>query len=363
MVFVAAMPAAAADSTKGGVATSSLIAVAIVTLGAFAAAVLAGRRAMLGSTTDDAQLQENLLNVDLLSSLSATAHEPRVVSVFEKIFLLVLILYIAFDRAFAWFHVPGTPLFVGELTLLLGVIAMMSTRFSLLTTIRHSPALKAFGAWMVWGLVFLVLQLPGFGLDAIRDSALWYYGAVSFFAVFLLLIDPTRFGRWADMFGRALPFLLSWFPIAIALDSVFGGGSPFVPDSEIPLLGHRFGNIAVFSGMALGFIWLVDRERGRFTSTQRIALSVLAFIGILLAGFQNRGGMLAAITGILVILLFLRGRRGEMVMVLAGVAIFLATVAVVTDVTIPVSSGREISAAQMVDNISSIINPSSGGER
>jgi hypothetical protein len=340
-----------------------LIAVAVVTIGAFGAAAVAGRRAMHRPVADVERLQGDLLNVDLLSSLSATAQETRFVRVFEKMFLLVLLLYVAFDRAFAWFHVPGTPLFVGEVVVALGVLAMLSTRSSLRAASRHSPSLKALGAWMTWGLVFLVLQLPSFGLDAIRDSAPWYYGVIAFFTVFLLLIDPTRFGRWTDMFGRALPFLLLWFPIAIALDAVLGGGAPFVPDSEIPLFVHRFGNIAVFSGMALGFIWLVDRERGRFSNTQRAALSTLATLGILLAGFQNRGGMFAAVVGILAMLLFLRGRRSEMIMVIAGVTILLATVAVVADVTIPVSSGREISAAQMVDNITSIIDPSSGGDR
>ena len=72
---------------------------------------------------------------------------------------------------------------------------------------------------------------------------------------------------------------------------------------------------------------------------------------------------MSATIGIFFMLLFLRRRRGELALVLGGVAVLLATVAFVSDVRIPISSGREISAVQMVDNITSVVNPSSGGQR
>jgi hypothetical protein len=200
-------------------------------------------------------------------------------------------------------------------------------------------------------------------VDAVRDSALWYYGIVAMFVAFLLISDPSRFGRWVDLFGKVVPFLLGWFLIAIVLDTLFGLGAPYVPDSRIPFFGHRLGNVAVLGAITIGFIWLVDRERGRFTTFQRIGYTTLAAIVIIVAGFQNRGGLVAATVGVLVMMVLLRRRRAELVLVLAGVAIFLATFAIVSDIKIPISSGREISAEQMIDNIDSILNPESGGER
>jgi hypothetical protein len=299
----------------------------------------------------------------LLGDRPPSTTEPRIVGTFEAVFLIVLLFYALLDRGFAWFHIPGTPLFVGELTLALGVLAMLSANVPMLSAVRKSPPLKAVIAWMAWGLVFLVVQLPQFGLDTIRDSALWYYASAAILTVFLLLSDSARFGRWVNWFGRALPWILLWFPIAIAMDSIIGTGAPYVPDSRVPLFAHRFGNIAVFSTMCIGFIWLVDRERGRYSNNQRIVYTVLAGLAVLLAGFQNRGGFVSAIFGILLMLVFLRRRRGELALVLGGVAILLATVAFVSEVRIPISSGREISAAQMVDNITSVIDPSSGGQR
>lgn len=355
--------AAAADGTADAASTSTRIAVLAVTLLALGAAVVAGRRAFRAPPVSQPALRDDLIQVDLLGSLPHSEKEPRVVDVFGTVFIVVLLLYAALDRGFAWFHVPGTPLFVGEAVLALGAFAMVSSRVPMGKAIRESPALKALLTWMAWGLTFFLLQVPLYGIDAVRDSALWYYGVTAVFVVFLLLSDPSRFGRWTNVFGRVLPFLLLWFPIAIALDSLFGRRSPYVPDSVIPMFAHRFGNIAVLAGIAIGFIWLVDRERGRYSAGQRISLTALATIDIVLAGFQNRGGMVAAAVGILIMLVFLRRRRGELILVMVGVAVLLASIAIVSEVRIPVSNGREISATQMMNNISSVIDPESGGNR
>lgn len=362
-ILAAAAPALADDGGESGVTTTTRIVVIVVTILAFVAAALAGRRALRAPVTHIVSLSDEWADVELLASGPSSAIEPKPVRLFEKVFLVMLLLYAMLDRGFAWVHVPGTPLFVGELTLVLGLVAVMSSRVSVIAAIRRSPALKALTAWMVWGFLFLVLQISTYGINTIRDSALWYYGSAALLVVFLLVSDPSRLGRWADLFGKAIPYVLLWFPVAMAMDTLFGSTRPYVPDSVVPMFDHRFGNIAVLSAISLGFIWLVDRERGRFTTGQRIGYTSLAAIVILLAGFQNRGGLVAASLGIILILILLRRRRGELVLAIGTVAITLASVAIVSNISIPISNGREISAAQMMDNIGSVVNPGSGGER
>ena len=342
--------------------TSQLIA-AVLTVAGFVAAFFAARSAKRNGSSSVLELDGDLLAADLLEAPAVATTEPPVVSSFERIFLVVLLLYALLDRGFAWFHLPGTPLFVGEITLLFGVVAMMATRTNLLTALRRSTPLKTLALWMAWGMALLAIQLPVYGLDAVRDSAIWYYGLVGVLVVFLLISDPTRFGRWADSFTAAIPIILVWTPIAMVLAVLFGGGAPFVPDSQTPLFFHRFGNMGVMAGSILAFIWLVDRERGRFTPNQRIGWSALAVVAILAVGFQNRGGMVAAVIGMALVVVFMRSRRGEMVLAVGAVVIGLASLAILTDVTIPLEGGREISTAQMMDNIGSIIDPSSGDER
>jgi hypothetical protein len=360
--IVAAMPANAAESQARADPVTQLT-VVMVTLAAFAGAAVAARTARRNPRSGTPVFDDSRLDAPLLDVSAVDVREPPVVSSFERVFLIVLAAYALFDRAFAWIHVPGTPLFVGEITLAFGVLAMMATRAPIARAFRSSAAMRALGAWMMWGVVFMILQLPGYGLDTIRDSAIWYYGAVAILVVFLLVSDPSRFGRGSDAYMRFMPILLVWSLVAMVMVIVFSGGPPYVPDSRVSIFAHRFGNIAVQAAMVLGFIWLVDRARGRLTATQRNVYTGLAIVAILVVGFQNRGGMVAATVGIALMIAFMQKWRGELILSIGALVIVLTTFAIVSDVSINLSGGRNISAAQMMDNIGSIIDPSSGGSR
>lgn len=361
--LLAAAPARAAVTSDPGIAPSTQLAVVGVTLAMFGSAYLAARTARRNPLRGVLPIRADLIDVDLLDLPRTSDPVPELVSTLEKAILFVLVGYAVLDRGFAWFHVPGTPLFLGEIVLALAALAMMSTRAPMLAVFKRSPGLKVLAVWMAWGAVFLVLQVPIYGLDAIRDSAIWYYGSVAVITLFLMISGPSRFGRWAGLYLKVIPFLLLWFPIAVAGDTLLGAGPPYVPDSSVPLFTHRFGNIAVHSAMALGFIWLVDRNWGRLSSTQRITYSSLAVVGIALAGFQNRGGFISASIGILVMLMFMKQRKAELLLAVGTVAVILATAAVITDVRIPISNKREISAAQFIDNLGSVVDPNSGESR
>ena len=51
------------------------------------------------------------------ASPSLGAREP----IFTQLFPFLLAGYMLIGRSFAWFHIPGTPLFVGEIVLLFGL--------------------------------------------------------------------------------------------------------------------------------------------------------------------------------------------------------------------------------------------------
>ena len=64
--------------------------------------------------------------------------ESRIVGQLEQALLFALAGYLFFDRAFAWIHVPGLPLFVGELVIVLGIVALLSTNMRLGGAVRGS---------------------------------------------------------------------------------------------------------------------------------------------------------------------------------------------------------------------------------
>ena len=256
--------------------------------------------------------------VDPTAGLVPVVPEGRTLQRLERALLFALGGYLFFDRAFAWLHVPGLPLFVGELIIVLGIVAMLSTNMRLGSIIRRSGALKALIGYMGWGALLLLGRITVYGQDAIRDAALWYYGIVAIFVVLLLNSRPARIGRWVRLFGKAAPYFLIWFPIATVVDALFRDVAPVVPDSTIAITAHRTGNMAVMAAAGLGFLWLVDRDNELYSERQRVGLTVLATIVLLFAGMKNRGGFVAAAVALAIAAIFMRRKRSEISMVMVG---------------------------------------------
>lgn len=290
--------------------------------------------------------------------------ESRTMRQLERALLFALGGYLFFDRAFAWLHVPGLPLFIGELIIILGIVAMLSTNIRLGEAIRRSGAFKALLAYMGWGAFLLVGRITVFGQDAIRDAALWYYGIVAIFVIVLLNSKPVRIARWVRLFGKAVPYFLIWFPIATVIDALFDEQLPVVPDSTIPISAHRTGNMAVMAAAGLGFLWLVDRDSEVYSERQRVGLTVLATIVLLFAGMKNRGGFVAAAVALAIAAIFLRRKRSEISMVMVGAVVVLLTIGLLGNVKIALfNDGREVSVDQLLNNLTSVIDQDAGGSR
>jgi len=332
-----------------------------VVVGALIASVIAAVRADRKPISGDGA--GDLMDVDLFDVEFTDPREPRIVHAFEIALLVGLLGYVLFDRAFAWVHVPSAPAFVGELLILFGVLAMLSSRTSLVPALRRSPPLQLLVVYMAWGAALLVFLGTRYGLDAVRDSALWYYGIAAIFVAFLIVSDPRRLGRWSEWFARAIPAILVWFPVAILIRSVVPADSLLVPDSEISVFNHRTGNIAVVATIIIGYLWMVDAEHGRFSRRQRTGLTVLAAATLFIAGFQNRGGLVAGILALALMLVFLRRRRSEVVLVIGGLAVTAVVVLLVSGLSVSLGGGREISAEQLIDNVVSTVRPSEGDSR
>lgn len=280
----------------------------------------------------------------------------------EKSLLFILAGYILFDRPFAWIHVPGTPLFVGEAVIALGVWVVLSTQSGLATLIRGSTSLRVLRNFMLWGAALLAMGILGYGMDAIRDSALWYYGIIAMFVAMLLVSNPLRVGSWMARFARFIPIYLIWFPFATVLFRVAPAGLN-VPDSDVNIFFHRSGNMAVLAAIGVAFLWMADGDSKLYTPRQRVWMTSLATVVIVFTGLQNRGGMVASAVLIAALMFLLSKRRTEMVMMMIGVLVFFASIGVIFNVKIELFGDREISIDQFTSNITSIINPDAGGQR
>jgi hypothetical protein len=351
-----------ADTVLGALDAAQWTVIAI-TIVAFVGAWVMARRASRPSKHQPipGTYDAGIITTDLLEPFGSTVHEAKIVGVFETVFLVVLMAYAFFDRGFAWLHIPGTPLFVGELVLLFGIAAMLSQPTPMLAAIRRSPPLKLLGLFMAWGLTLLLFLGLDHGIVAIRDSAIWYYGAVALLTLFLVLSNPQRIQGWLSGFARVMPWLIGWLFIAVILDSVFGSDGPFTPDSQVSIFAHSPGNAGVIAVVCLAFVWLVDGDSKYFTPSQRLAITAAAGTLLLFVGLKNRGGLVAGLLGIAAILFFMYKRRTQLLVILIGVATLLASVALVSQASVALFGDREISAEQFINNITSIVSPGSGG--
>ena len=262
----------------------------------------------------------------------------------------VLIGYALFDRAFAYIHVPGTPIFAGELVILLCLGAALVGTGIVGLGVKRVAVTKLVIVFALWGVVCTVPHVPQYGINAIRDAALWYYALLAIPVAALVISDPDIVHRWVAGARRFVPWLLLFSPIAVQLNKAADAGSgPFVPGSSVSVWNHRVGNIAVLATMALAFVWLVPG----FSRRRRTVLVGLATLVILMVATQNRGGLVAAATGLLLVWLF-TARRLRLVGVMVATLALLAVLGWASNVHLQGEQGRGISVSQLITNIKSL---------
>jgi len=278
----------------------------------------------------------------------------RVLVLYGRLLGPLLAGYLLLDRAFAYIHLPGTPLYVGELTLTVGAVGVLTATGYLRIPVRDEPVLALLAAWFLWGLFRLPPGIRTYGIiSALRDFALCYYCFFAFFTVAALARAPDLLDRWLAQLARFAPWLLVWLPFALVLP--FHVHAPSLPfTGGVSVLSLKPGNAAIAALLALGFMWLFPETR---SAQSRALLSIVALLVMLLSATQNRGGLLGATAGAVVGLAFLPSRQRLRLIVRAIAVIVIALfVAVQLNFSIPTASnqGRAFTASQFITNVLSI---------
>ena len=268
--------------------------------------------------------------------------------------------YLLLDKAFAYIHLPGTPLYVGEMVLTIGGLGVLAATGYLRIPVRDEPILALLAAFFLWGFIRFLPGLRTFGIWAVRDFALCYYCLFAFFTVAALARSPDILDRWLVQLNRFVPWLLIWLPFGIVLEpKLHGLNVPF--SGGVSVLTHKPGNAAVAALIALGFMWLFPETR---SARSRALWSIMALVVIALSATQNRGGLLGATAGAVVGLAFVSSRdRVRLIMraiAVTAVGLILAT-SLGLKIPIPGGQGRAFSASQLITNVVSIAGVGSSG--
>lgn len=285
----------------------------------------------------------------------------RLLLLYGRLVGFLLAGYLLFDKAFAYLHIPGTPLYIGEMVLLVGALGSLAATGYLSVVVRDDPMLALLAAFFLWSLIRFVPGLHAYGINAVRDFALVYYCLFAFFIAAALARSPAILERLVVQLNRLVPWLLLWLPFGIIL-----GRSqiiaPNVPFTTVSILNHKTGDAAIAALLVLGSLWLLPSRR----SNRSIALwSIVSLVAIALAATQNRGGLLSGMTGITIGLAFLRDRL-RLIARAALVVVLITAVGTLLPLQIAgsaASQGRAFSVSQLYANVASIAGAQQAGNQ
>jgi len=260
--------------------------------------ILCAAAGVLAATSLAVPAVGGLVVLGALVALWRYAHAP----VAAIATLVVYAAYILFSRDFAELHVAvgPLPLYVGEMLLLVALpwaLARLDVRRAL-----TSPFFAALGAWMAFCALRLSAGGFDYGIEALRDSAVWYYGAFAAvgYALWRALPPTVWTPFFASVFG-ALPAVaivgLSSealdLPYRVPREDVLAAG--LIASANFFLLALRTTRYTIlrvlFSSLAL--VLLVPLE------VRSATVGVVLLLGIF--AFQRRWNMLASLITIPVV--------------------------------------------------------------
>jgi len=266
----------------------------------------------------------------------------------DRIFLVVLAGLLAgytlLGRGLA--HVGIPPLFLGEMVLFVGVVAILAN----LRRARMEPAMVVLVAFMAWGAFRTIPYLGTFGVDALRDAAAWGYGL---FAIAVwLIVRRDHLPTLVRAYRALIPILLIWIPIAAVVAIRFGDTIPAGPGSDIPIIVFKSGDFGVhLAGVAAFVLVGLWGERDGLARAGDALLWIGWALAVGLVAAINRGAMAAAAMGAVAIL-FVRSRTRTMTAAFA--MLMLAAVLGLINPVVDLGIERKVSIDQIIENIGSI---------
>lgn len=253
--------------------------------------------------------------------------------------------YAVAGRGFA--YTGQRPVFIGDVVLLIGTLAL----FTRARAVRLHPVHGLIVLFMLLGAFRTAPYITSYGLDTIRDAALWGYCT---FAIVLSAFVRIEHIRWfVEQYRRFVPWLVAWIPIAAGISILHI--SPAWPNSGIPMIDFKGGDMGVHLTIAAAFVLLglygfERRPRGLRSET---VFWLMWFVAVAPVLAMSRSSMLSLGFGVAAAIMLRRSVR-VLPFVLTASALLLTLVAF--NVSVPVGGGQNLSTTNLMQNVVSIVS-------
>jgi O-Antigen ligase len=253
---------------------------------------------------------------------------------------IVLLGYALFGKS--WAYVGVRPVFVGEAVLLCGLPALLA-----LHTWRGLVGFPCFWCLLLlgtWGMFRTWPDIPVYGVDALRDAALWGYALFALLVFGTILARPSRLVTLLGCYRWYSKFFLLCIPLIWITCKFFADTIPPCPWADIPLLTVKGGDVLIHLAGILAF----------FTAGLGNPLAIfwllLLAVDVVLVGTFDRAGFLSFLL-VFAVCICLRPRDRSL-WLLTGLGVAVLLFLAITDIQIKMPEReREISFRQVVANV------------
>ncbi len=270
---------------------------------------------------------------------------PRLLSAYAITHGAWLVLYALLGKGFA--YAGFAPFYVGELLLLLALLAVLGS--GRLVALIRTPLGVIMLTFLLWQLACLLPYISTYGIDSLRDSAIWGYAVFAWVAAALVLRLPGFLRAVLSAFRRFLPFFLVLAPIAWLATLYLPDWLPKWPGTVVTLPMIKGGEFCVHLAGMLALLLQIARNARPWWIFLILADVILAM--------RVRGGLLAFIVASALAVL-LRPRLDRFLVIL-GTGVLIVTTMAAFDIRFEAPAvGRELSLEQLDQSLRSVVSDS-----
>jgi hypothetical protein len=260
---------------------------------------------------------------------------------------LLLLGYLIGDKGFA--HIGMPPLYISEMVLTASIIFFIFAPE--LSIFYQSKLILMILAIDSWCFLQTVPYIETYGLDSLRDSAIYGY---SIFAIIIAnyMLNPKRIEQLCLLYWNIIIVCIIMMPIIL----IFQVDESELSEDNLPLLLLKPGDVAIQLVGILSFELLGLRAATLSVFDRGATVLRWVFWGawimvMLWVVSMSRGGLLALVCGLSVVALF-RFRRAYVMGFITAIVAVMVLLSVL-DIRYQ-GERRDISSTQVVDNILSL---------